>query len=191
MTRINVNVYPKEGYFFVEADGVHVRGDSWKDVIARVTDYRRRNRMPAGDPDAEIMAQACARNPSICSEKRAAPIKRKTLKGRILEWLSAIKRVSAKEPLEFVDADTAKRRANVCVGCPQHVDFFGAPSCASCKATVKAMREELLKGRKPDPRLNGCAAIGIDCAVAAHLDEARIEAPEAPRTCWRKINGGS
>lgn len=188
--RINLNLYPKNGgHVFKESDGTTHRADTWPGVIARVKLYRKRNNLPEGDPESEIYAQACQSNPSICS-KETAETKRKqkevSLKGRLLSWLS---RKKQQKQLSFVDKDVMDRRSKTCASCPQNQAL--TEGCSSCRAAVAAMREELLGDRKINARLNGCVILGHDCAVAVHLDEVRVDEPDLPAHCWRKIGGAS
>lgn len=189
MPRINVNVYPKDGYFFTEADGTVLRAtNGWKGVISRVISYRRRNKLPPGNPTDEVHAQACERNPDACRpdpdpvHKQA--LKVASLKGRVFAWGASLRARRASEPLPFVDAATMHARATVCAGCPAHAAISGG--CGSCKRALKEVRQDLLGGRAIDERVSGCTALGEDCAVNAWLDQQTVENDELPGICWRR-----
>lgn len=180
--KIKVNLSPKDGYFYKEADGVILRANTWTGVIARVTDYRKRNNIPLGDPAADVNGQACSRNPAICSqsdsESQRQAKKKVSVKGRVLAWLSKLKKP------EFVQASEAKARADICARCPRNVPL--ADGCSSCKAAVKEYRAAILGGKPQDKRLNACAELGVDTCVSTWLDETRIDNPDLPAECWRK-----
>jgi hypothetical protein len=187
MTRININIYPKEGYFFLENDGTRIGGTSWSGVIARVKDYRRRNSLPAGTPDVEVHEQACKRNASLCSNVDAATIAQRmkvSMKGRMLGWLNFLRKKRGSEVILFVDSEAAKRRATICAACPMNTPL--KEGCGSCRAALAEIRRDMLGPRQVDARLHGCLVSGEDVAVAAHLETPNIEMPTAPDSCWRK-----
>lgn len=191
MRRINVNLYPKDGFIFTEADGTRIRAANWRAVIKRVVEYRAQNRLPAGDPEMEIMAQACSRQPNICFEDRgSAPVPKpaKTLKARVLQWLNHFLQLQQKDPLSYVDAKTAAGRAAICAKCPKNTPL-GVNTCSTCKQALAEFRKSLLGGgRARDSRLGGCEVLGTDLTTAVHLDEIRVNNGALPAQCWRKTS---
>lgn len=188
MLRINCNIYPKDGHFFIESDGSTQRAGNWRAVIKKVTAYRQRARLPVGDVEREVMAQACSRNPGSCYDDRAvqAPKPALTVKTRVLKWLFAFKATQERERLSYVGAPEAATRAGVCAACPKNTPL-GVSTCATCKATLKEYRKQLLGGgRARDSRLGGCDVLGCDLVTAVHLDEVRVDNPALPGHCWRK-----
>lgn len=185
--RINVNLFPKDGYFFRETDGASIRAETWKGVIARVKEYRRINNLPAGNPEDEVIAQACQRNPSFCSketEKQREQTRKVSVKGRVLSWLSNLRKKKETEEIPFVEPALATERARICMSCPQNTPI--ADGCSSCKAALAEYRRGLLNNRNPTKHLNGCAVLGEDTCVSIHLDDQRVENNELPSNCWRK-----
>jgi hypothetical protein len=186
MRKINVNLFPKGGYVFKENDGTIITSSNWKGVFARVTEYRRRNNFPSGNPEQEVMEQACKSNPGICTDETPQMLRdrrRVSLKGRWLAWLSEKIRLRAKEPLVFVDEE-APARANICANCPENQAM--QEGCSSCRSAVNEMRRTLIGGKAIDGRLHGCAVLSQDNAVAIYLDEQRVDEPDLPTQCWRK-----
>lgn len=188
MKRINVNIYPKDGYFFKDSDGSTHRGKDWREVIVRVTNYRKRNKMAPGNPEQEVHDQACLRNAALCHDENPEQIKnevRKTsMKGRVLKWLSGIRKIRAERELQFVPEDEAKQRAAICLNCPIHTHY--PVGCGSCKAAVRESRKEILGPRNADERLNGCNVLGEDLGVSVHIEQVRVNNAELPDQCWRK-----
>lgn len=185
MKKVNVGLHPSDGYWFQDKDGTILRATrSWKAVVAKVIAYRKRNKLPPGNPSQEVQEQACARNPTHCHDDAdpvtQAALKVATLKGRVLAWLSGLRT----RPVLWGDAQNMQARANVCVGCPAHAAIAG--SCGACKKAVKALRAELLQGRHHDPRLSGCTVLGEDVAVSCWIDEPLSDNPELPACCWRR-----
>lgn len=184
MKRVNVNIFPKDGFQFVETDGTVIRATSgWKGVILRLVAYRKRNRLPMGDPAKEVHEQACARSPDTCHDD-ADPttvrhLKIASLKGRALAWVAALKA----RPHTFVDEGLMRARANVCAGCPAHAPTAGG--CGSCKKALKGVRQEVLGGRPIDDRMAGCLVLGEDTGVNTWLADPTVANSELPKCCWR------
>lgn len=187
MRRINVNLFPKDGYFFKEKDGTIIRASSsWRGVVARVIAYRKRNNLALGNATEEVHAQACERNPEACQDVLDGPtrqaLKVATLKGRVLAWLGSM-RARSRELL-FGDEKNMRARAAVCLNCPAHATIAGG--CGSCKKAVRAVRQELLGPRPIDERLSGCSVLNEDCAISTWIDQPTVDNPELPGCCWRR-----
>lgn len=183
MKQINPNIHPKDGYRFRESDGSwHVGGD-WNGVIARVAAYRRRQGKPMGDVKAEVIAQACSRNPIICTEVNAATqeqLKKSSLKTRTLNFLNALRGKTN----DFVEDGVAKARAAICASCPRNSPLN--EGCSSCRNALIALRKEIIGGRHSDGRLNSCEILGEDLPTAINLDSQTVENGELPGHCWRR-----
>lgn len=188
MRRINVNLYPKDGHWFLERDGARIRSTTWGGVIARVRAYRVRNKMPVGDPDAEVHEQACQRNANLCSTVDDATIHARrvvSMKGKMLGWLNALRKTQEQTPSTFVDPTEAHRRADICAQCPQNAHL--SSGCGSCKAALAEMRRAVIGShRSVDHRLGGCLLTGEDLPASVHIDQTRLDLPAAPQACWRK-----
>lgn len=186
MRRISVSIFPKDGYHFVEKDGTIIRGKSWNDVVARTSQYRKRNRLPIGDPVAEVNSQACDRNPVACQESpdpaTQKALKVASLKGRVMGWLSSLR--GRKQELLFGDEQNMRARADVCAGCPAHAGITGG--CGACKKALKELRTDLLGDRPLDSRVAGCTVLGEDVAVSTWIDQPTVDNPELPGCCWRR-----
>lgn len=185
--RVKVNMYPKDGYKFKCEDGTLIVGNTWSGVIARVRLYRKRNNLPPGDPENEVHAQACERNPSLCIQDDGGVTKRATqeasLKGRVMKWFADIR---ARKP-GFVDEHLAKARGVVCKQCPLNV---GLPEgCQNCRHVLTEMRRSVLGGGKTGEAAlthRGCTVLGCEPATAVWLDEPTVDNAELPAHCWRK-----
>lgn len=187
MMQINRNLYPRDGYFFLDSDGVRISGDSWAGVIRRVEGYRQRQGRAVGNVEAEVMAQACARNPGICVEENAAykvEVNRASLKTRILMWFMQLVKRKASNELVFVSDQDARNRAYVCSRCQ-----FNKPlpdGCASCRQAVKESRKNIIGGRFEDARMNACEILAEDLNTSAWLDQQAVDNGALPQHCWRK-----
>ena len=186
MIVINPNLFPHDGYFFIEKDGAKIFGNSWPGVIKRVAGYRQRAGIPAGDPTAEVMAQACSRHPAYCHETNAGAeqLKVVSLKSRVLKWLSEVRKRRTTDPIPAVPPELAASRREICARCPKNTALPGG--CATCKAAVHEIRKEVLAGRLIDGRLNACVVLGEDVAVSCYFDLQTVPNGELPAECWRK-----
>jgi hypothetical protein len=183
---INPNLPPKSGYFFRDSDGVRHFADSWGGVIARVKAFRKRRGISEGDVAAEVIAQACSREPILCQpgsgEAHAAAVRKTTLKSRILSWLLAVKQNTEKR---FVEQSLARQRADICARCPRQVPLPGG--CASCTNTVIALRRDIVgPERFLDGRLTECDVLSEDTQITVHIEMQALENSELPAHCWRK-----
>jgi hypothetical protein len=195
MFKVNVNVFPSgsNGFSFKNGDGVNIRANSWPGVTAKLKAYRARNGHPPGNPEAEVLSQACSRNPSLCKESQGKAVlsakKPPSLKGRVLSWLSTLKKTGEAQPLTFVKEPEMKARANVCATCHHNKPL--PDGCSSCKMAISELRKNLIGQQRlngQDHRINACEALGCDLPSAAWLDEPRIRHDGLPANCWRKIN---
>lgn len=187
MKNINKNIYPKGGYYFVDSDGSrHVAAEGWAGVIARVKAYRKRRGVAEGNVEEEVIAQACQRYPVLCHEddgRRQEQLRKSSLKTKILTWLAWLRGYKEKH---FVEDALARERATICATCSNNQPL--QDGCASCRATVTALRKEILgPHRFIDGRLNGCLAMGEDLPVVVHLEMTAVDRAELPAHCWRKI----
>ena len=187
MKTINPNVFPKDGYVFVESDGSKHVAQTWGGVIARVRRYRLRNNRPEGAVMEEVIAQACQKNPGLCSEDHPANremVKQASLKSRILIWLNRINARKDKEPLTFVSNDLHAARVDVCSRCPKNT---GLPEgCGSCRAALKHLAESVIGSRQLDGRVNACGVLGEYIPVSSWFEQVTIPNPDLHWECWRK-----
>jgi hypothetical protein len=184
MRSINVNIHPHDGHYFKDSDGVRHFADTWAGVVARVKAYRRRKGAPPGDPESEVIAQACARNPVLCSEsdgRRELQLKKTSLKTKLINWLNAVRGNQTKR---FVEEPLARKRADICASCDRNTPL--QDGCASCRAALTELRRQVLGNRFLDGRLNGCIVMGEDLPTAVHIDLDAVENAELPAHCWRR-----
>jgi hypothetical protein len=188
MRQINRNLFPRDGFYFKESDGITIRGDTWPGVIKRVENYRKRNNFPIGNVEQEVISQACARNPGYCTEENAAytaEVQRASLKSRLLIWMARRQQTMQSHPPKFVTDGDFRARAAICAGCPKNQSL--PEGCASSKAAVNESRKNIIGGRTQDARLNACAVLAVDLNSSVWLDEDRVDDGELPGHCWRKV----
>lgn len=187
MKKINVNLFPKSGYVFRDKDGTpHVSTRSWRDLIKRLESYRRLNKLPMGNPEKEVLDQACERNPGHCYDDETPPVvsaPRSLIKSAVLGWLASIRRV--KDQLTFVSSDVAAKRTETCANCPFNVPL--KQGCAPCQTFIAEMRKSILRDRKVDSRLNACEKFSRDAGVMVYIDGVAEQRDDLPDHCWLKV----
>lgn len=186
MRHINPNVYPHDGYVFRDQDGSVHSASSWSGVVARVRAYRQRQGRDISGLKEEIVAQACQKNPTLCVEDNGvtqAKQKEASLKGRVLRWLSDMRRRKEKEDFRFVSQELHDARQDVCSRCP--LDKSLPSGCGACKAALKELREALVGGRQTG-NIEACPMLGEYLPVSTWIDEPSIPNPALPWECWRK-----
>lgn len=188
MKQINPNVYPKGGYFFKDGDGTTHHGDSWKGVIARVQGYRARQGKPTDSVEAEVIFQACLRDPVLCVDDNGATRteqKKASLKTRLLQWLMTKKREKEAQELRFVEWGLHEARTDVCIRC--HLDkSMPGGGCGSCRAAVRELKEAIVGNKNTDQRINACPVLGEYLPVSTWIDDPAVSNADLPGECWRK-----
>jgi hypothetical protein len=187
MKSLNPNLHPKRGFTFTDSDGAKINGDTWAGVIQRVINYRKRANLPPGDPTSEVINQACAHEPVLCVEqdpRNLFALKKASLKSRVLAWLAGMRAKKATNEVTYGNEQDARNRVNVCITCPHNQAI--PEGCASCKAAIKAARDEVIPHRFQDGRLHACMVLGEDLATSVHLEQVTVENGELPPHCWRK-----
>lgn len=196
MIKMNPNLYPDGGRYFLDEDGTKFKAENWDFLARRVANYRRRAGKPAGDPEAEIMAQACARQPNLCAEENVGPspppsqpiVVRENagnLTKRVTKWLSVVLTQFRGSKLAKVDRSEAKRRAEICKHCPLQRAL--SEVCGSCKRTRKGVVESILRSeRRVNEELKGCLALGEDTSLSVHLSLPATGDGSLPGHCWRR-----
>lgn len=189
--KIKTGLHPTGGYFFLESDGSRHIANGPINCIRKITDYRKRNGMPPGDPKADFFRQHCERNPTHCFSAAEVPhagvaavptSKPRSLKGSVLSWLMRMR--GRRGDLRWVSDQETRRRVDICLRCPKNQNISG--TCSSCKAALGGLRSEILGGKVlVDARAAGCAALNEDIPISAMLDDAAVEPAGLPGQCWR------
>lgn len=160
---------------------VHV-ASSWAMLIDKVREYRERNSKPAGDPEKEIFAQVCDRNPSQCRDTtKDSVLPTDDLHKRILRWVSD--RVEERAKLKFVGESEARERAAICSACVRLRPWRNA--CGACAKTADKLVREVLGDRVIFSQSRGCASLREDPRLSVWLNKPRVRG-NLPGNCWRK-----
>lgn len=165
-------------------------GGSLEELFAKIAAYRRRHKMEPGNPEKEFTDRFCEDNPAYCfgapkgTAKREAP--RLGLNTRILNWVERM--VSLAKKFRRVDKAEAKRRADICAGCPKQKEWES--QCTTCAVSVRQIRRSLvgrLMAKFSEPtRLRGCDVLGEDPQISVWMDIPPVKNPDLPKGCWRR-----
>lgn len=186
---LNFNLYPPDGYCFTERDGTRIRGESWRDLEARVRGYRSLNRFDIGNPLEDITVQICAKHGSFCRQP-APPVPAGGLgvpsfNQRVIEWFIRVIGLKRRGMLGRVDDVTANARAAICARCPAQLSLNHA--CEACLNSIKDGRKGLLDGAPSlHQNLLPCGALGEDCQTTVHVEQPPVTAAGQPANCWRR-----
>jgi len=187
LNTINPNLYPRDGFFYKESDGTKIVGQNWHGVIIRVRNYRRRAGLSPGNPEQDVIDQACARNPVLCRNDngvRLEQTKKASLKSRTLKWFLDLRARIQNSPLDFSDEGTVRARADICARCPLNQEI--GSGCSTCKEALAENRKEILGRKTRDGRLHSCMVLGEDNQVSVWIEQQTVENGELPGHCWRK-----
>lgn len=198
-TRFNPNLWPQDGRFFIDEDGVKHKADQWEHLAVRLATYRKKAGKPPGDPHAEIEEQVCARQPGYCQEANRVPVVPREvvrqqnqprfnagqLTKRVLRWVLELLKSKRAGGARRVSSAEARRRAEICSRCPMQRGLSQA--CGSCTSTRKQATEVLVgNGKKVPQPLQGCLALGEDTAISVYIEQGPANPEGLPEECWRK-----
>lgn len=172
---------------FKDDKGVIHTGNSWANLILKVGQYRSRNGLPQGDPEKEVLTQACERYPDRCldTKNRKLPALADDLNLRVLSWIVATFE-RYKNSAVFATETEARQRAAVCAACPRQHNWRN--KCGSCAARADDLKRKLLAEKHTtfSDKLEGCLALGEDCRTSVWIAQPGIEGDRLPANCWRK-----
>lgn len=189
MRRINPNLYPPNGYRFVERDGTVFTGNSWGTVAKRVTRYRTDNKFDLGNVWEEMMNQICGEVPGYCGETspntQAGDPSGMSFNAKVNEWMAWALGRKRLHKVSTVEIEAAARRAAICALCPKQLALTS--SCGACIVAIKSARVALQDGAEPQfQNLHPCGVLKEDCTSSVHMDLPPSNNPELPANCWRR-----
>lgn len=195
MNQINPNMRPPDGYTFTDGDGHIHRAEGWRVLVQTVTNYRKWNKMPVGNVWEEITLFHCANNPSYCRQSgprqavvtatRTENPPHQVVKNKLTQWFTDLIKLKRDKKLPRVDDATAAKRAEICRRCPKQTGL--SEVCESCHRGIKMGRKAVLEGQHSrHQNLKHCSALGEDCSISVHIEQAKSANSELPANCWRK-----
>jgi len=181
---LNPNLFPPEGYRFVDADGVEHFGQSLEQLVKHLGEYRVRVGRPPGDPHREVMDYLCGRFPDLCVPDEAE-LQRRVVWTRVMGSISKwVHERSGEGPATISSQEEVNRRVAICDQCPLNVEWTSP--CRPCGKLTAKLLAGLTHPAKPVAALEGraCLNAGDDLSVAVWLSEGLLLSG-VPAKCWR------
>jgi len=201
---LSSSVVPPGGFIYDQplADGSKMRitGASYDNICELILKFRLAH-LNLLVPGAQATQEAVAGdyNQAICSvypwlcKPLDAPVPAPSagqgaatfvpLFSRMLENLNQLKQAGQ---IPYVDQITAQARANICMHCPQNVQW--ETNCGNCNQNLTALSYQIRQGRRLgcDSALRGCRAYGTALSVSVWLGDPGGDGRyQPPSICWR------
>lgn len=193
MNTPNFNLYPPNGYRYLDPTGVELTGSTWPDLIQRVIAYRQQRNLPPGNPLEEVFAQFCSQLPNYCTDQKIAQaflalsITPAGLAAQIEAWTADVFTRLNQQKLFYVNEDETSKRVDICIRCPQQTDW--RVGCQGCSKNFEAVAQEILRKRPPGANSNAlraCRVLHEDTRISSHVNLPHVTNDALPDNCWRK-----
>jgi hypothetical protein len=195
---------PGEGgwHWFPTPFGGKILAATREELWVKITDFRRANQLPLGNPQDEWTRWVCETWPDVCittadlpgqpgysphASGQVSPQSAGSLGNRVSDWLS---RVYATQYVDTLVPETqAAERAQICRLCIRNDEL--KPCCGRNIGDTNRLSLLLRAGRSQGNDLGGCLSLGIDNRLAVQLpaDLLPKEFLDAPATCWLRTEG--
>jgi hypothetical protein len=178
---------PFGGHHYPEY-GMTFKGESFKEVAEKLTDFRLRNNIPKGDPEQEVLNFYADHWPWLVREDRDSPAP-DDKHDQYFRWRDWIFRAWKKPPTKLITPKEAKDRWAACEFCPFNEQFKWDESDESAELNRRTFL--LRRGIETPEYLGFCACHGSDLASfsffeAAHEYSRKELEKKQPAACWVK-----
>ena len=184
---------PASGSLKYEKNGERVENFTREGLIDDLTELRRANAKPIGDPETDVDQVLAGvegySSPIPVANIESKPSPRARLIDKVNSWLA--NQYSRKRSLKYVSAMEANRRAEICSNCPKNKEW--RDSCATCNVGAKALIERniiiLSQNKQVEAKVSACSVTGQSNKVAVWLDReclksSLLKASDTPQKCW-------
>ena len=166
------------GHSYPIPGGPVVNGESIKDLLFAIREYRINNGLPPGDPLDEVTAYYAKKYPwSVEEGKRDADSLHDSFSEEVVAWIN---RYWKSPPKQWMPVEDTQRRQSCCLSCPYRVDEpSGTP------ADAEALRRAFLlsKGSLLDEELGCCTFHKWNNRLACLMTMPEITR-NSPKCCW-------
>lgn len=187
--RISKQLVPPKGWYF-EQGKFTIKGETFNDLVKNVTEHRKSNGMPAGNPDFEIQEQYCEVWPAGCLSRMISSVK---VFASFAEALWSYVTSGG----QLVSQNDANVRAEICVNCHNNIQSSDARKGVCCGGVTNLILDQTKKrvigDRKTayDKLLKACAICGCENALqiwfpTSSLGMSKDNVNAYPTPCWRK-----
>lgn len=188
-----VVMIPPSGSLVYNRNGERVENMTRDGLIDDLTELRRANAKPIGDPARDIDQVLAGvegySSPIPVQDIEPKPHPKARLIDKVNSWLC--NQYSRKGSLKYVSAMEANRRAEICSNCPKNKEW--RDSCASCNQGAKALIERniiiLSQNKQVEAQVSACTVTGQSNRVAVWLDKeclksSLLKVESTPEKCW-------
>lgn len=165
--------------------GITFKGESFKEVVDKVRDFRLRNNIDVGEPDQDVLCFYAMHWPWLVSvdHKREDPPKENA---QFVAWREWIQKTWKKPPTRLVTVKEAKDRWAVCSTCPFNRPWDFRETKESAELTRRAFL--LRKGVEVPEDLCYCdlhnADLGVFSFISSAKDYSAKNSEEHYGGCW-------
>jgi hypothetical protein len=180
---------PPSGWHYYQSD-VRLNGNNYQDLLKVVENYRAENNLPSGDVEGDVNSYICSNWPNFCQgvdmvviTSVNAPTATSELLNDIQTWARNLQQ--SNRQLLMVTEEEAERRAKICRGCVQNVNWRGG--CGSCIQATERISASVRQGRETPSSevLGGCLLQRHDNRSAIFFDKDEFyKATNLPDNCW-------
>jgi hypothetical protein len=184
---------PPAGVLKYDKNGEKVENITRDGLINDLTELRRANAKPIGDPARDIDQVLAGvegySSPIPVENTEPRPQPRPRLIDKVNSWLA--NQYSRRGSIKYVSAMEANRRAGICAKCPKNKEW--RDSCQTCNASAKAIIARniviLSQNKRVNAKISACSVTGQSNEVAVFLDQeclksSLLKVEEVPKACW-------
>lgn len=176
---------PHGGHNFLIPNGPAVKGESLKEVVQKVVDYRINNNIPLGDPEQEVLYYYALHWPYMVEP--VEPKRIPAASSRFGGWSKWIRKSWINPPKKIITTKEAVGRWEVCATCPHNKRFDWKETNETAALTQRAFL--LRRGIDAPKDLGYCDLHMADLSVLTFLEtpesfSEKSKDKEQPPKCW-------
>lgn len=197
MSRVSEGIIPPGGWHYRDPGGYRVpaTGEAYglADLVDRVFHYRLENKVPVGDPSADVEKFICETFPAMCgmhSTPRGHFVVNSVSQERQVDvvnaWVNTLLTYHDKGQIERVPESEAQARSQACRDCPFNVVYEN--ECGSCVTTAQRGLAIIRSGQDVHgwQKLHFCKHHRFEARTAIWLNRHTFGPANSPGNCWLK-----
>jgi hypothetical protein len=178
---------PHGGHHYLIPNGPAVKGESFKEVVQKIKDYRINNGIPVGDPEQDVLWFYALHWPYMVEPdvQRKAPEESEMFRS----WAKWVRKAWKTPPKKTITTKEASIRWDVCLTCPHNKKFNWRETDES---TAIQQRVFLLRrGVEVPEGIGYCACHKADLSALSFIDGPQSFSDKSkefiqPEACWVK-----
>ena len=164
--------------------GVTFRGESFPEVVKKLSDFRLNNNIKVGDPEQDVLNHYATHWPWTVSRVLNPP-EQKAEPNNYSDWRKWVVETWARPPAKMITAKEATDRWSACLTCPYNVRKDWEPTKESEELDKRVF--VLRRGIDVPSILGYCTFHKCDIGVIAYIDKVENYAKNSgnsPSNCW-------